>query len=83
MDHWFQMEHFAPATDPMLEGYSTLGFIAGQTERLRLGTLVTGVTYRNPACSSRPATTLDVLSQGRAMFGVAPPGTSASTSRTG
>ncbi len=70
MDHWFQMEAFAPATDPMLEGYSTLGFIAGLTERVKLGTLVTGVTYRNPGLLVQTATTIDVLSQGRAFFGV-------------
>jgi len=70
MDHWFQMEAFAPATDPMLEGYTTLGYIAGQTERITLGTLVTGVTYRNPGLLVQTATTLDVLSRGRAMFGI-------------
>ena len=48
MDHWFQMEHFATAHDPMLEGYSVLSFVAAKTERLRLGLLVTGVTYRHP-----------------------------------
>jgi len=70
MDHWFQMEAFAPATDPMLEGYTTLGFVAAQTERVRLSTLVTGVTYRNPGLLVQTATTLDVLSRGRAMFGI-------------
>ena len=70
MDHWLQMEAFAPATDPMLEGYTTLGFLAGITERLRLATLVTGVTYRNPGLLVQTATTLDVLSQGRAMLGI-------------
>ena len=70
MDHWFQMEAFAPATDPMLEGYTTLGYLAGITERLRLATLVTGVTYRNPGLLVQTATTLDVLSRGRAMLGI-------------
>ncbi|HET9690069.1 MAG TPA: hypothetical protein VFP61_02880, partial [Acidimicrobiales bacterium] len=46
MDHFFQMEAMAPAEQPMLEGYSALGFVAGVTERLRLRLLVTGVTYR-------------------------------------
>jgi F420-dependent oxidoreductase-like protein len=70
MDHWFQMEAFAPATDPMLEGYSTLAYVAALTERITLGTLVTGITYRNPGLLVQTATTLDVLSRGRAMFGV-------------
>src|SRR3974390_831785 len=45
MDHWFQMDTFAAATDPMLEGYTTLGFIAGMTERIQLSLLVTGGTW--------------------------------------
>src|ERR1700734_545324 len=48
MDHWFQMEHFADAHDPMLEGYSVLNFVAAKTETLRLGLLVTGGTHRHP-----------------------------------
>ena len=47
MDHYFQMDWMAPAEDPMLEGYTALGFVAGRTERLRLRLLVTGVTYRH------------------------------------
>jgi F420-dependent oxidoreductase-like protein len=70
MDHWFQMEQMASATDPMLEGYTTLGFLAGQTERLRLGLLVTGVTYRHPGLLAKIVTTLDVLSGGRAQLGI-------------
>jgi len=70
MDHWFQMDRFAPATEPMLEAYTALGVAAGLTSRLRLGTLVTGVTYRWPALLVKTATTLDVLSRGRAFFGV-------------
>jgi len=70
MDHWFQMEAFAPATDPMLEGYTTLGYVAARTERITVGTLVTGVTYRNPGLLVQTATTLDVLSRGRAMLGL-------------
>ncbi|WDZ87486.1 LLM class F420-dependent oxidoreductase [Micromonospora cathayae] len=70
MDHWFQMEAMAPATDPMLEGYTTLGFLAGQTTRLQLGLLVTGVTYRHPGLLAKTVATLDVLSGGRAMLGI-------------
>jgi F420-dependent oxidoreductase-like protein len=70
MDHWFQMEGFAPAHDPMLEGYTSLGFIAGQTERMTLGLMVTGVTYRHPGLLAKIVTTLDVLSGGRAMLGI-------------
>jgi len=70
MDHWFQMERFAPATEPMLEAYTALGVAAGVTRRIRLGTLVTGVTYRWPALLVKTATTLDVLSRGRAFFGI-------------
>ncbi|MFZ1489040.1 MAG: LLM class F420-dependent oxidoreductase [Ilumatobacteraceae bacterium] len=70
MDHWFQMEMMAPATDPMLEGYTTLGFLAGRTERMRLGLLVTGVTYRHPGLLAKIVTTLDVLSGGRAQLGI-------------
>jgi F420-dependent oxidoreductase-like protein len=70
MDHWFQMEQFATARDPMLEGYSVLSFVAAKTERLRLSLLVTGVTYRHPGLLAKTVTTLDVLSGGRAMLGI-------------
>ena len=70
MDHYFQMQQYTRAEDPMLEGYSTLGFIAGQTERIKLGLLVTGVTYRRPGLLAKILTTLDVLSGGRAVFGL-------------
>ncbi len=70
MDHWFQMEHFATAADPMLEGYTSLGFIAGQTERMTLSLLVTGVTYRHPGLLAKIVTTLDILSGGRARLGI-------------
>jgi F420-dependent oxidoreductase-like protein len=70
MDHFFQMEGFQTAHDPMLEGYTTLGFIAAQTERMRIGTVVTGVTYRHPGVLVKTATTLDVLSGGRSFFGI-------------
>ena len=70
MDHYFQMEMAAPATDPMLEGYTALGFVAGLTEALRLRLLVTGVTYRHPGLLAKIVTTLDVLSAGRAELGI-------------
>ncbi|HEY5700038.1 MAG TPA: LLM class F420-dependent oxidoreductase [Acidimicrobiales bacterium] len=70
MDHWFQMEMMATAEDPMLEGYTSLGFLAGQTQRMRLGLLVTGVTYRHPGLLAKTVTTLDVLSGGRAQLGL-------------
>lgn len=70
MDHWFQMEMMATAEDPMLEGYTSLGFLAGQTRRMRLGLLVTGVTYRHPGLLAKIVTTLDVLSGGRAQLGI-------------
>jgi F420-dependent oxidoreductase-like protein len=70
MDHFFQMDWMAPATDPMLEGYTALGFVAGVTERLRLRLLVTGVTYRHPGLLAKTVTTLDVLSGGRAELGI-------------
>src|SRR3954469_17311654 len=66
MDHFFQMDWMAPAEDPMLEGYTALGFVAGRTERLRLRLLVTGVTYRHPGLLAKTVATLDVLSGGRA-----------------
>ena len=70
MDHYFQMDWMAPAEDPMLEGYTALGFVAGVTERLRLRLLVTGVTYRHPGLLAKIVTTLDVLSGGRAELGM-------------
>ncbi|MGH6656932.1 MAG: LLM class F420-dependent oxidoreductase [Actinocrinis sp.] len=70
MDHFFQIQTNGPAEDPMLEGYTALGFLAAATERVTLGTMVTGVTYRNPAILAKTATTLDVLSGGRAYFGI-------------
>jgi F420-dependent oxidoreductase-like protein len=70
MDHYFQMETLGGAPDPMLEGYTALGFLAGQTERIQLGLLVTGVTYRHPGLLAKVVTTLDVLSQGRAFLGI-------------
>jgi len=70
MDHWFQMDRFAPADSPMLEGYTALGFLAGQTEQIALSLLVTGVTYRHPGLLAKIVTTLDVVSGGRAQLGI-------------
>jgi F420-dependent oxidoreductase-like protein len=70
MDHFFQMEAAAPPEDPMLEGYTALAYVAGRTTRLRLRTLVTGVTYRHPGVLAKTVTTLDVLSAGRAELGI-------------
>jgi F420-dependent oxidoreductase-like protein len=70
MDHWFQMEAFAPATEPMLEGYTTLGFLAAHTSTVTLGLLVTGVTYRHPGLLAKTVATLDVLSGGRGELGI-------------
>lgn len=70
MDHYFQMEQFRTAHDPMLEAYTTLGYLAGVTTRMKLGTVVTGVTYRHPGLLSKIITTLDVLSEGRAFLGI-------------
>jgi F420-dependent oxidoreductase-like protein len=70
MDHWFQMEHAGSATEPMLEAYTTLGYVAGLTERMTLGVLVTGVMYRHPGLLAKIVTTLDVLSGGRARLGI-------------
>ena len=70
MDHYFQMEEFADRHDAMLEGYTALGFLAGRTERMTLGLLVTGVTYRHPGLLAKIVTTLDVVSGGRAQLGI-------------
>ncbi|MFF0146359.1 F420-dependent oxidoreductase-like protein [Amycolatopsis sulphurea] len=71
MDHYFQIEATGlPAESPMLEGYTTLGFLAAHTSAIELGLLVTGVTYRHPGLLAKIVTTLDVLSGGRAALGV-------------
>jgi len=70
MDHFFQIGFAGPPENEMLEGWMALAFAAGKTSRIKLGTLVTGVTYRYPGILVKTATTLDVLSQGRAYFGV-------------
>jgi F420-dependent oxidoreductase-like protein len=71
MDHFFQIRLSGrPPEDPMLEAYAALGFIAGQTRRIRLGTLVTSIAYRHPGVLVKTVTTLDALSGGRMTFGV-------------
>jgi len=70
MDHFYQIGGIGPETEPMLEAYTTLAGIAAQTSRIKVGTLVTGVTYRNPALLAKEVTTLDVISKGRAILGI-------------
>ena len=70
MDHFFQIPGVGEVNEPMLEGYTTLSFLAARTRRIRLGTLVTGVTYRQPGILFKAVTTLDVLSGGRAWLGI-------------
>ncbi len=70
MDHFFQIGNVGPPENEMLEGWTALAFAAGRTNRIKLGTMVTGVTYRHPGLLVKTATTLDVLSHGRAYFGI-------------
>jgi len=70
MDHFFQIPYQGEADEPMLEGYSALSYAAAVTERIRLGTMVTGVIYRHPGLLVKTVSTLDVLSGGRAMLGI-------------
>ena len=70
MDHYFQMEQTGPAEQPMLEAYTTLGYVAALTRRMTLGVLVTGVIYRYPGLLAKIVTTLDVLSNGRGRLGI-------------
>ncbi|QKW34976.1 LLM class F420-dependent oxidoreductase [Actinomadura sp. NAK00032] len=70
MDHFFQITGVGPSEEPMLEGYSALAYAAALTERITLGTMVTGVTYRHPGILVKTVTTLDVLSGGRAWLGI-------------
>jgi F420-dependent oxidoreductase-like protein len=70
MDHLYQIRGVGVETEPMLEAYTTLGAVAAQTSHIKLATMVTGVTYRNPALLAKQVTTLDVISGGRAIFGI-------------
>src|SRR6186713_1682702 len=70
MDHLYQIPGVGKVQEPMLEGWLTLAALARETTTVRLGTLVTGVTYRNPALLAKEATTLDVISGGRAILGI-------------
>ncbi|HJR23970.1 MAG TPA: LLM class F420-dependent oxidoreductase [Acidimicrobiales bacterium] len=70
MDHFYQLPLLGPPDHEMLEGYTLLGGLAARTRTAKLGTLVTGVTYRNPALLAKIVTTLDVVSAGRAFLGI-------------
>src|ERR1700688_4307686 len=70
MDHFYQLPALGGPSQPMLESYTLLGGLAARTNRIRLATMVTGVTYRNPALLAKIVTTLDVISAGRAMLGI-------------
>jgi F420-dependent oxidoreductase-like protein len=70
MDHFYQLPLLGPIEHEMLEAYTLLGALAARTSSARLGTLVTGVTYRNPAILAKEVTTLDVISKGRAVLGI-------------
>jgi F420-dependent oxidoreductase-like protein len=70
MDHHFQLEFLGDATEPMLEGYTTLGFLAAHTSTVTLQLLMTGVTYRHPGILAKTVSSLDVLSGGRAALGI-------------
>jgi F420-dependent oxidoreductase-like protein len=70
MDHFYQLPGLGAPDQPMLEAYTMLGALATVTKNVQLGTLVTGNTYRNPALLAKAITTLDVISQGRAVLGM-------------
>jgi len=70
MDHFYQLPLLGPPDNEMFEAYTLLGAIAARTKTVKLGTLVTGVTYRNPAILAKIVTTLDVISSGRAFLGI-------------
>jgi F420-dependent oxidoreductase-like protein len=70
MDHYHQIGPVGPPSDPMLEAYTLLSGVAARTSRIKLGAMVTGVTYRNPAFLAKVVTTLDIVSSGRAILGI-------------
>jgi F420-dependent oxidoreductase-like protein len=70
MDHFYQLPLLGPPEHEMFESYTLLGALAARTQRVKLGTLVTGVTYRNPAILAKIVTALDVISRGRAFLGI-------------
>ena len=70
MDHFYQLPLLGPPDAEMFEAYTLLGALAARTKKVKLGTLVTGVTYRNPAILAKIVTTLDVISGGRAFLGI-------------
>src|SRR5205814_4268520 len=70
MDHYHQIGYVGPETDPMLEAYTIRSAVAARASRIRVGAMVTGVTYRNPAFLAKVVTTLDVVSSGRAILGI-------------
>src|SRR5262245_66384799 len=70
MDHFYQLPHLGAPDREMFEAYTLLGALAARTERALLGTLVTGVTYRNPGLLAKEVTALDVISRGRAIWGI-------------
>jgi F420-dependent oxidoreductase-like protein len=70
MDHYHQIGHIGPPSDPMLEAYTLLAGVAARTSAISLGAMVTGVTYRNPAFLAKVVTTLDIVSSGRAILGI-------------
>src|SRR4029077_6725995 len=70
MDHFYQLPLLGPPEHEMFESYTLLGALAARTSKANLGTLVTGVTYRNPAILAKTVTALDVISKGRAFLGI-------------
>jgi alkanesulfonate monooxygenase SsuD/methylene tetrahydromethanopterin reductase-like flavin-dependent oxidoreductase (luciferase family) len=70
MDHYLQLDMAGGAQQPMLEGYTTLGFLAAHTRTAELQLMVTGVTYRHPGLLAKILSTVDVLSGGRAVLGI-------------
>ena len=70
MDHFWQLPALGGPDEPILEAYTLLGALAARTSRVQLGTLVAGVTYRNPALLAKMITTLDIISKGRAILGI-------------